>query len=309
MEIVKFYGKGQSTNRLIVQWNLGNICNYSCEYCPSILHRGDRPWVELPLIENTLLKIRDQFPHKKMFVEFLGGEITLYKDFINLMKFCKDQKINNMIFTNASRTFRHWQEVIPVLDEVLLTFHPHTSNQLHFENIIKLCVEHQCKVYVHIAMPGDVFWETATYGEYLKNTYPNLYISMVLMMDKEHRKNFNGFYYDYSESQIAFVSQFDRSTENYVAEYANGETELFNITDIKSKKLNQFSGFICGSTESIINIDYIGNATTSVCGQKPRINIYTDDVNKLFFKHICRKSFCDNPSDIRIIKVSGETQY
>lgn len=303
MEIIKFYEQGHDPSQLIVQWNLGNTCNYTCEYCPKILHNGDRPWVELPLIENTLLKIRDYFPDKRMRVEFLGGEITLYRDFVELMKFCKEQAINNMVFTNASRTFRHWNEVIDYVDELLLTFHPLTTDKDHFENIIKLCIEHQCKVYVHIAMPKLVFWDTVEYAQYLKNTYPDLPISTVLMMDKEHNKNYNGFYYDYSDDEISFVKSFDRSAERYIAEYSNGDTELLTITDIKSKKINQFVGFTCGSTNSIINIDYAGNATTSVCGKKPRINIYQDDITQLFVDHICTKTYCENPSDIRIFKI------
>lgn len=303
MQIVKFYEKDFDPNKLIVQWNLGNICNYTCEYCPSILHRGDRPWVELPLIEDTLLKIKNRFPERDLRVEFLGGEITLYRDFLPLMKFCKENNINNMVFTNASRTFRHWKEVIPYLDEVLLTFHPQTTDKDHFESVIKLCIESNCKFYVHIAMPKDLFWDTAKYAKYLHDTYPEIYISMVLMADKEHRKNFSGYFYDYTEEEIAFVRRFDRSAEKYVAEYSDGSIESFNIVDIKSRQINQFKGFTCGTTNSIINIDYAGNATTSICRQKPKINIYDDDINKLFYKHVCTKTVCENPSDIRIIKI------
>jgi hypothetical protein len=152
-------------------------------------------------------------------------------------------------------------------------------------------------------MPKSVFWNTVMYAQHLKDTYPNLPISMVLMMDKEHNKNYNGFYYDYSADEIEFVKSFDRSVERYVAEYSNGDTELLTITDIKSKKINQFTGLTCGSTNSIINIDYLGNATTSVCGKKPRINIYQDDITRLFTNHVCAKAYCENPSDIRIFKI------
>ena len=29
-----------------LQWSLGNTCNWSCEYCPTVLHAGDRYWPE-----------------------------------------------------------------------------------------------------------------------------------------------------------------------------------------------------------------------------------------------------------------------
>ena len=28
-----------------IQWSMGNTCNFSCEYCPSILHDGTKPWL------------------------------------------------------------------------------------------------------------------------------------------------------------------------------------------------------------------------------------------------------------------------
>lgn len=304
MKIIKFYEKGYDPSRLIVQWNLGNICNYSCEYCPKILHSGTRPWVDLSLIENTLLKIKNYFPQKNIRVEFLGGEITLYKDFLELMKFCKNNNIPNMIFTNASRTLRYWEEAIPYLDEILLTFHPATTDKNHFENIIKLCIEYNSKFYVHIAMPKTIFLDTAEYASYLKDTYPELLISTVLMMDKEHRMNFQGFYYDYSAEEIQFVKNSDASKTKFIAEYEDSSTEIFNITDIKHRHINQFKGLSCGTADSIsiINIDANGTASTSLCRQKPKINIYTDKLDQLFHNHVCQKTFCENPSDIRIYK-------
>jgi hypothetical protein len=152
-------------------------------------------------------------------------------------------------------------------------------------------------------MPKDVFWDTASYIEYLKKSYQGISISAVLMMDKGHEKNFNGFYYNYSQEEIQFARDIDSSAEEYVAEYADGKTETFNITDIKSKRLNQFKGFTCGSTNSIINIDYAGNATTSICGQKSKVNIYRNNIDTLFQKHVCTKSVCENPADIRIFKI------
>jgi organic radical activating enzyme len=302
MDIIKFYEKGFDQDQLIVQWNLGNTCNYTCEYCPSILHNGTRPWVDLPLIENTLLKIKDHFPQKTLRVEFLGGEITLYRDFIELMKFCKEQDIKNMIFTNASRTFRHWEEVIDYLDEVLLTFHPATSDKIHFENIIKFFIEKNKKFYVHVAMQKSLFLSTAKYTKYLHDTYPGLKINMVLMMDKGHAKLFNGYFYDYSQEEIDLVKLHDTSQHHYIAEYADGNTDQYNISEIKDLKLNRFKGFKCGTTNSIINIDANGMASTSLCRQKSKINIYADNITDLFYEHICQKEVCENPSDIRIFK-------
>ena len=32
-------------NYIRIQWNMGNSCNYECEYCPPQLHDGSKPWL------------------------------------------------------------------------------------------------------------------------------------------------------------------------------------------------------------------------------------------------------------------------
>jgi organic radical activating enzyme len=302
MQIVKFYEKGYDPNKLIVQWNLGNICNYSCEYCPSILHRGDRPWVDLPLIEEILLKIKQKFLDKNIYIEFLGGEITLYKDFINLMSFCKENKFENLIFTNGSRTFRHWEEAAPHLDKVLLTFHPHSTTKEHFKSVLSILTKYNVDFYVHLVLAPGLLEETNNFFNELKSLYSDKKLSIVLMMDKENNRNFNGFFYNYSEEELDLVKKHNQGGERYVVEYQDGNTEEFSLNDIKLKKLNYFKNFVCGSDHNLVVIDSKGNASTSLCNQKNRVNIYKDDITQLFIKSYCPIEKCNNPSDIRIYK-------
>lgn len=301
-KIIKFYEFGYDHNVLTVQWNLGNICNYKCEYCPSILHNGTRAWVDLPLIENTIIKIQEHFPEKKIKLEFLGGEITLYKDFINLMKFCKENNFSNIIFTNASRTFRHWSEVLPYLDKILLTYHPHTTDKLHFEQVVNLLNSNNVECFVHIAMTDRYFSDTIEFGKLLYSKYNNLSISPTLMMDKENKKNFNGYFYNYNQEQIDAINLFKQS-ERYVAEYDNGDIQEYDLNSVKLQGLNKFKGFNCGSNKSFITIDAFGNASTSICRQKTTINIYKDNIEELFKDFICGINECKNPADIRIFKL------
>lgn len=304
-EIIKFYERGFDFESLTVQWNLGNTCNYSCEYCPKVLHTGDRSWVELPLIEHTILKIKEKYPNKKLKLEFLGGEITLYRDFIPLMQFCKENKIQNMIFTNASRTFRHWNLVTPYIDRVLMTYHPMTTDKDHFRSIIKLFEQENVKYFVHLAMTKDLFWDTAEYAAQLQEDFPNSYITMTLMMDKENNKNYNGYYYDYSLEQIDYVMQNDKGAERYIAEFDDGGILQYNLNQIKGLNLNYFKNYHCGYHNSLINIDAFGNASTSLCRQKTKINIFDDNLDDLFRPHLCRSTTCDNPSDLRILKIKN----
>ena len=55
--MVRPHARGPMDN-IRIQWNMGNQCNYKCEYCPDILHDGSKPW--LPL-EAYLTAIENQF--------------------------------------------------------------------------------------------------------------------------------------------------------------------------------------------------------------------------------------------------------
>jgi pyruvate-formate lyase-activating enzyme len=302
MQVVKFYEKGYDSNKLIIQWNLGNTCNYSCEYCPLILHRGDRPWVELLLIEETLLKIKQRFSNKKIYVEFLGGEITLYKDFLGLMTFCKENNFENLIFTNGSRTFRHWEEVAPYLNKVLLTFHPHSASKEHFKSVLNILSKNNIDFYVHLVLVPEMLEETKLFFNELKELYTNKNISITLMMDKEHNKNYQGFFYNYSQEELDFVKEQSKSSERYIIEYHDGSIKEFSLNEVKIEKMNSFKKFVCGADENLIVIDSRGFASTSLCRQKNRINIYDGNLDDLFSKSYCPLEICENPSDIRIYK-------
>jgi len=304
MKIVKFYERGSlENNELIVKWNLGNTCNYACEYCPSYLHNGKIAWPELLIIKDTLTKIKNNFPNKVIRLEFLGGEVTLYKDFIELMKFSKENGFASTVLSNGSRTIRYWEELAPWLDRVLITFHLEESNKEHFIDVISTLLNFKVEPVVHIAMIKDKFWELVEFKNNLNSLFPNLLTENILMMDKLGIFNYSGYYYDYEHSQIEYLKQHEGQSMSYVAEYDNGEKHEYGLTEVRDLELNNFSGFTCGTTLSIIVIDFKGYVSTSLCNQRPRINVHTEDINQLFSPIICTADKCLNPSDIRIIKI------
>ena len=41
----------------VVNWCLGNTCNFACSYCPSGLHDGSKRWPDPQLIKNFIAKV------------------------------------------------------------------------------------------------------------------------------------------------------------------------------------------------------------------------------------------------------------
>jgi len=95
-----------------IQWSMGNTCNFSCEYCPSILHNGTRPWLTTQQYINVVDKISTHYAgaNRHMHWELLGGEVTTIPNFEEIIKRIAYYGSSVTIYTNGSRTIRWWEE-------------------------------------------------------------------------------------------------------------------------------------------------------------------------------------------------------
>lgn len=305
MQIIRFYEIGQDNpTHVTVQWNLGNVCNYSCSYCPSYLHSGNLQWPDLELILDIIFKIKSKFSNKTITVELLGGEITLYKEFFSLMKTLKEESVGTNILSNGSRSLRFWTEVSPYLDNIGLSFHPEYASEQHFIDLIKILLENGARPYIKIAMIKNQFWQLVEFDKKLRELYPMIRTEMVLLLDKQNKFNYNGYYYDYSRDEIDFLTSNETASGHLVAEFINDDKQLLTLNQVRDQNLNLFKGFECGSKLSFITIDHKGNLSTSLCRQRPRISIYKidNDLDSLLNPVICELDKCINHSDLRILK-------
>lgn len=302
MKPIKFFAIGlEEPHEFIVSWNLGNTCNWSCEYCPSWLNDASVYWTDNELIKKTLLAVKNKFTTQKIRVEFMGGEVTLKPDFIELMEFCREQGFDNHIVTNASRTTDYWERLAPLLDTAILTYHPDNVNTEHYEKIIDIMLKHNARPSCHLAMVKHKFWELTEYKKYLEEKYQNsINVDLTILLDKDRVLNYNGYFYDYDESQIDYFKS--EGGKNYVVEYENGERQELTLGEVQDLKLNNFTGFTCGSKLGMLNIDYKGGASISVCPQRNPINIRKHDLNDFLEPRVCQQEVCRNPSDLRIYK-------
>lgn len=303
MNPVKFYGKGASNpEEFIISWNLGNTCNWSCSYCPAYLHDSTVEWANIDKIKPILVDIKNKMSTKRIRIEFMGGEVTLKNDFIDLMKFCKELEFSTLVVTNGSRTVRYWEELVPYLNEAVLSFHPEFASREHYENVIKTCLDNNVRVNCQIAMVKDLFWDLAQYRDHLKQLFPTAYVDFAVLYDKENKFGHkNGYFYDYDETHVQFLNH--EGQKEFVVEYDNGHSQEFSINEVRSMNLNDFRGFVCGTELSGISVDYRGGASISICAQRGPVNVYKHSIDSILDPRVCEQTECRNPADIRILKI------
>ena len=123
---------------LQVQWSMGNVCNWDCEYCPDYSKAGDNPWPEESHCTNFLNQLFDHVNkiNKKVHIDLIGGEVTLYPSFKQLAQQINSAGSTLSIFSNGSRTIRFWEEIKNYLNTIVISYHPLSNTRQHLTNVI-----------------------------------------------------------------------------------------------------------------------------------------------------------------------------
>ena len=134
---------------VVVNWNLGNMCNYNCSYCPSILNDGSFGWNDLEVIKGFVDAVVEHYAPRKIYFEFTGGEVTLWKDFVKCAEYIKSIGHDIGFISNGSRTLRWWEQNKNLFDHVCLSFHPEHAKPDHFFEVVKI-MSQVCRTHVNV---------------------------------------------------------------------------------------------------------------------------------------------------------------
>lgn len=298
----------------VVNWCLGNTCNFSCSYCPENLHNGTNPWPNLEAIKTFILKVKSAHSTKKLYFEFTGGEVTLYKHFIELCQFCTEQGIKVGLISNGSRTLRYWEENKQYFDHVCLSFHPEFADKEHFIKVVEL-LNKDVRTHVNIMMSPDNFdycFEVANRVKDLGN------ISMAL---QPLIHDFGEVLYDYTpeqkeiiDKQHELISQhikFDRTFEYYRGAmkmiYPNGPPVVVSAHRFINEKANNWAGWDCYAGIEQLIVDQRGTISRGWCLEGGPIgNILDPDLILPTAPIRCTKTMCHCNFDIMSTKVYPE---
>ena len=298
------------TNWFVVNWCLGNTCNFECSYCPEGLHDGSKGWPELDTIKNFVDKVVEQVAPKKVYFEFTGGEVTLYKHFTELCQHVTSLGAKVGLISNGSRTIKWWESHKQYFDHVCLSFHPEQADPDHFLEVVKLC-HNDIRTHVNIMMSPEKFdlcVDVANRAVELGN------ISFA-MQPLIH--DFGSVLYDYTPEQKEIIDKqwhlfgkfikFDKHFEYYrgamVKVYPNGRRISAAPHVLINEKENNWFGWKCyaGVEQLIVDMDgFIYRGWCKVGGFLDRI----DNPNLVLEKDpvICDKTMCHCNFDIMSTK-------
>ena len=293
-------------NVITINWCMGNICNFSCSYCPTSLKDGSIAWYNYNDVISFCDKIIEHYQNKTVYFEFTGGEISLWKEFPKLCEYLKSKNAKVGFLSNGSASLEWWESIVNHCDHVCLSYHAEQGDEIHFTKVVKLTSKH-FRTHVNIMMIPEKFnhlYDMASKITKIKN------ISIAL---QPLIKDFQTEMYEYSALQKHLLNNqhdllsknivYDKDYESYRGSMVlidnDDNRKTLSAQQLVSSKQNSWFDWKCsaGIEQMIIRTD--GTIQRGWCNVGGEIGHILDKNLKLPTDCvICNKQYCSSIFDI-----------
>lgn len=293
----------------VVNWCLGNFCNFECSYCPDVLHNGTRRWPDPEVIKKFIQKVKETHPTKKLYFEFTGGEVTLYKHLIDVCQFCTENDVKVGLITNGSRTIRYWEQNKKYFDHVCISFHPEFADEKHFIEVVKL-LHNDIRTHVNIMMSPEKFEYCYSVANKIKDI-GNISMALQPLIHDFGDKlfDYNSFQKNILEKQHELIVKHIKYTRSF--EYYRGAMKMVGPDGSKvqsahkfiSENKNNWYDWDCYAGIEQLIVDMDGSIYRGWCKVGGLIGNINDTHLQLPIKPItCNKTMCHCNFDIMSTK-------
>lgn len=282
------HGQSAYEDYFVVNWCFFSICNFSCSYCPTMLHDGKKRGLKINDVKEFCLKVIDSKPNQKVFFEFTGGEITYYKDFSELFAFLKKHGAATGLISNGSRDIEFWKQHKDLIDHICLSFHPEQGDIAHFFEVVKL-LNYESTVHVNIMMLPGKFEELYGLATKIAAEIEGVSVAIQALF-----QDMSGKMFDYTPEQREMLNlqnfpwgqnilhrQSPKKTRKvYRGEmkkvFSDGSSEIVNTPELIAKRENNWKGWNCFIGLENLVIDFDGMIRRGWCGVGGIIGSITD---------------------------------
>jgi organic radical activating enzyme len=271
------HGQQKYEDYFVVNWCFFSICNFSCSYCPTTLHDGKARGLPIDIVKRFCLKAMEARKDKKVFFEFTGGEMTYYKNFVELFQFLKDNGAETGLISNGGREIEFWKAHGHLIDHICLSFHPEQGNSDHFFEVVRLMNEH-ATVHVNIMMLPEKFDSLYSLAQKISSQIEGTSIAMQALFENMDGKMFN-----YSPEQkvildnpilpwgqdLKYFQSPDKVKKVYRGEmkkvFADGTSLSVNPPELMAKRENNWQNWECHIGLENLVVDFNGNVLRGWC--------------------------------------------
>jgi sulfatase maturation enzyme AslB (radical SAM superfamily) len=278
--------------KLSVQWQIGNQCNFRCDYCHRDNHSGSNPFLDYDRFQLGFKHLHQSVDHcDQIEIEFLGGEPTISPAVRDKIADSSDHRYKYILTTNASSDTDWWIEAAKNLSRVTLAWHPYADSD-HFKSVVRLLDAAGTKFFIVInAHPDPSRWDPAvSMYKYFKNL--NYQVEFKTLFE-DHGKG-NTKLFPYSKEQWDFWI-----TESNIVLPDTTETLESQVQWVADNRYNNYKGHLCWAGVEQIVIDYFGYVYRSWCHAHGSMgNIFDAAITLDQRPIVCPRSVCKNGFDL-----------
>jgi molybdenum cofactor biosynthesis enzyme MoaA len=319
--MIKQIENNQPDNVLRIEYMLGNTCNQKCSYCFPGSNEGDQPWPDIDLVKQNFSHLLDHYKrfNKTSFnIFFVGGEPTLWKDFIDLCKFLKS-KYNCIleISTNGTRSSAWWNEASQYLDHVNISVH---HEYVKINKIVRLAdylYDQGVFVNVDVLIDPNNFNKCTKQIDQLtqgKNNWPIVakivHYAGLIKYTAEQLEYFREPIKQYPDVEWFLSTSKKPRTKITITKNNNEKFNTNSDSWITRNNLNRFKNWKCNLGVDHIKIFHdgkiTGNCQQTLYGLDFDYNLYDLNFNNIFVPEICSvicsKNICSCTGEIGINK-------
>jgi MoaA/NifB/PqqE/SkfB family radical SAM enzyme len=315
--------KDGETYDLHVMWSLHNKCNYSCSYCPPILHDGYYNWLKLEHLKGFVNRLEEHYVknlgYKNILFSFTGGEPTLWPDFREFLAYINSKGFRIGLTTNAGVSVNYWKQVSTYFDYICMSFHAESAD---IDNFVKTfeylhnadkTVVPSVRVMMH---PREDLWDKCiSVIEQIKK-FPNYTYECVHILssygvnnikvnygseEKEQYIQDNTFKFQFTDN--SFIHKPEVGFSNKVT-YSDGTSEKLVENELVNKDMAHFKGWDCNIGLEQLFIEFTGLIMRAGCFVGKELGTIADYENINFpTKPVkCTLPNCFCATDIRTTK-------
>jgi sulfatase maturation enzyme AslB (radical SAM superfamily) len=275
-------------NKLSIQWQIGNQCNFRCDYCHPDLYGGSNPFLDYERFTQGLANLEQSVgAYDAIEIEFQGGEPTISTAIRNKIV-SDDTRYRYVLTTNASADLEWWTKAAPKFNKLLLAYHPDKVSDDHFKQVVDLAKQHVPDLVVVVNAPNDNRWSKAVsmYEHYKGNTPVQL----------------KALYANYQTGNDKFLAytqeQWDYYTLANRIEVPKEQPVEHQIQWVEQRLYNNYYGHLCWAGVNQIVIDYFGYVYRGWCHANGGFgNIFDKPVALDASPRPCPKDLCKNAFD------------
>lgn len=277
-----------------VYWNLGNICPYTCSYCPASYNSGTVPFHDIDLILKTMHNLDE------CVITFGGGEPTYHPDFERIINE-KPKHIKVGVSSNLARPYDFWTRVVDKLTIVMATFHIEFAKLDRFIQVAELIyLKYKKHGQITLVMVPEKWDECiAAYNELLAHNLPVSAKPILNTIDSTEADSITVID-SYTESQLNWMTTHnEEDSKKFMGVYSDNDEliEQVSIWGLLSAK-QSFAGWLCYTPMQYLCITKYQEVYDQSCNQRTKLGTLTEGFTIPTSPVICRQSACWCTSDI-----------